>query len=67
MYAMQDDKISSWEFWIDVGCTFTDCIGRAPDGYLHTAKILSSGIIKGSIDKSINKITIVDKSKIGMR
>ena len=32
----------SWQFWIDRGGTFTDCIGIAPDGSLHTAKILSS-------------------------
>ena len=32
----------SWEFWIDRGGTFTDCIGRAPDGALHVAKVLSS-------------------------
>jgi len=31
-----------WEFWIDRGGTFTDCIGFAPDGRLHVAKILSS-------------------------
>ena len=31
-----------WEFWIDRGGTFTDCIGLAPDGRLHVAKILSS-------------------------
>jgi 5-oxoprolinase (ATP-hydrolysing) len=32
----------AWEFWVDRGGTFTDCIGLAPDGSLHTAKILSS-------------------------
>ncbi|MBW3543487.1 MAG: hypothetical protein KY476_24815, partial [Planctomycetes bacterium] len=32
-----------WEFWIDVGGTFTDCIGRSPDDELLTAKVLSSG------------------------
>jgi len=32
----------SWQFWIDRGGTFTDCIGIAPDGSLHTAKLLSS-------------------------
>jgi 5-oxoprolinase (ATP-hydrolysing) len=32
----------TWEFWIDRGGTFTDCIGRAPDGRLRTAKLLSS-------------------------
>src|SRR5271169_1059637 len=30
-----------WEFWIDRGGTFTDIIGRAPDGSLHTLKLLS--------------------------
>ena len=31
-----------WEFWVDRGGTFTDCIGLAPDGRLHVAKVLSS-------------------------
>jgi len=31
----------SWEFWIDRGGTFTDVLGRAPDGQLHAAKLLS--------------------------
>ncbi|MDJ0867573.1 MAG: hydantoinase B/oxoprolinase family protein [Myxococcota bacterium] len=31
-----------WQFWIDRGGTFTDVIGLAPDGGLHTAKLLSS-------------------------
>lgn len=32
-----------WEFWIDRGGTFTDCIGREPQtGRLHVAKVLSS-------------------------
>ncbi|MDH5343519.1 MAG: 5-oxoprolinase, partial [Betaproteobacteria bacterium] len=30
-----------WQFWIDRGGTFTDIIGRAPDGTLHTLKLLS--------------------------
>ena len=32
---------SSWEFWIDRGGTFTDVIGRRPDGALVTHKLLS--------------------------
>jgi 5-oxoprolinase (ATP-hydrolysing) len=32
----------SWEFWIDRGGTFTDCIGVAPGGALHAVKLLSS-------------------------
>ena len=30
-----------WEFWIDRGGTFTDVIGRAPDGVETGAKLLS--------------------------
>ena len=41
----------AWEFWIDVGGTFTDCIARDPDDQLHTCKTLSSGITKGRISQ----------------
>lgn len=30
-----------WDFWIDRGGTFTDLVGRAPDGSLHSKKLLS--------------------------
>ncbi|MFD4342893.1 hydantoinase B/oxoprolinase family protein [Streptomyces anulatus] len=30
-----------WEFWIDRGGTFTDVVGRRPDGRLTTRKLLS--------------------------
>ncbi len=30
-----------WQFWIDRGGTFTDVVGRSPDGSLHTLKVLS--------------------------
>ena len=33
--------IPRWQFWIDRGGTFTDVVGRAPDGTLHTLKLLS--------------------------
>jgi 5-oxoprolinase (ATP-hydrolysing) len=32
---------ATWEFWIDRGGTFTDVIGRRPDGTLLTHKLLS--------------------------
>jgi 5-oxoprolinase (ATP-hydrolysing) len=38
-----------WEFWIDVGGTFTDCIGRRPDGALVVHKLLSSGAYLGEV------------------
>ena len=30
-----------WQFWVDRGGTFTDIVGLAPDGSLHTRKLLS--------------------------
>ena len=32
---------SRWQFWIDRGGTFTDIVGRRPDGGLATLKLLS--------------------------
>jgi 5-oxoprolinase (ATP-hydrolysing) len=37
--AMQTD--GNWDFWIDRGGTFTDVIGRRPDGTLVAHKLLS--------------------------
>ncbi|MBA4783420.1 MAG: hydantoinase B/oxoprolinase family protein [Rhizobiales bacterium] len=34
-------RSSTWDFWIDRGGTFTDIVGRAPDGALHPHKLLS--------------------------
>jgi 5-oxoprolinase (ATP-hydrolysing) len=34
-------KKTSWQFWVDRGGTFTDIIGRAPDGSLRVKKLLS--------------------------
>ena len=36
-----NDSFGQWHFWIDRGGTFTDIVGRAPDGTLHTHKLLS--------------------------
>ncbi|MBT9495459.1 MAG: hydantoinase B/oxoprolinase family protein, partial [Paucibacter sp.] len=43
MAKPQDARSSSdrWQFWIDRGGTFTDLVGRAPDGSLRTLKLLS--------------------------
>jgi 5-oxoprolinase (ATP-hydrolysing) len=35
------DVPAGWQFWIDRGGTFTDVIGRAPDGALKVLKLLS--------------------------
>jgi hypothetical protein len=34
-------KDSQWQFWIDRGGTFTDIVGKRPDGSLVTHKLLS--------------------------
>ncbi|AHM03400.1 5-oxoprolinase [Roseibacterium elongatum DSM 19469] len=33
--------MSKWQFWVDRGGTFTDLVGRRPDGTLVTTKLLS--------------------------
>ena len=38
-----EDEAGKWQFWIDVGGTFTDCVARRPDGRLVTHKLLSTG------------------------
>jgi 5-oxoprolinase (ATP-hydrolysing) len=44
-----------WQFWIDVGGTFTDCVARAPDGRISSCKVLSSGVIKASASRSLDR------------
>jgi 5-oxoprolinase (ATP-hydrolysing) len=46
---MRDTR--GWQFWIDRGGTFTDIVGRAPDGRLHVAKRLSE--MDGSVDAGV--------------
>jgi 5-oxoprolinase (ATP-hydrolysing) len=52
-----------WEFWIDVGGTFTDCFGRRPDGALLRHKLLSSGVIKGIVAGGSTRRVIVDPAR----
>src|SRR5687768_11047166 len=57
---MPDDR---WQFWIDVGGTFTDCLARRPDGTLLRRKVLSSGVTKGRAH-CLGYDTIVDPERI---
>ena len=54
-----------WEFWIDVGGTFTDCIARSPENELLTAKVLSSGITKGQVGEVVGTDRLIDESRSG--
>ena len=39
---MTDPTPRTWQFWIDRGGTFTDCLAISPDGQEFAAKVLSS-------------------------
>jgi 5-oxoprolinase (ATP-hydrolysing) len=49
-----------WQFWLDVGGTFTDCLARTPDGKLLQQKVLSSGATKGQIVKLLDADVLVE-------
>ncbi|HEX4072760.1 MAG TPA: hydantoinase/oxoprolinase N-terminal domain-containing protein, partial [Planctomycetaceae bacterium] len=55
--------MNRWEFWIDVGGTFTDCLAHSPDGRLLTSKVLSSAVTKGTIERRPDAATIVDAAR----
>ena len=38
---MAATRNGAWDFWIDRGGTFTDIVGRRPDGTLVARKLLS--------------------------
>ena len=55
--------MSDWEFWIDVGGTFTDSFARRADGSLTHYKVLSSGVIKGAAATGSSKDRIIDPAR----
>ncbi|RMF82655.1 MAG: hydantoinase, partial [Planctomycetota bacterium] len=57
----QGDRI--WRFWIDVGGTFTDCLARDPNGAIHSTKLLSSGVIVGTVDGGATPDRIIDAAR----
>lgn len=57
--------IPNWQFWIDVGGTFTDCIAVSPDGDHKVIKWLSSGITKGTIKNVRSPKQFTDETRIG--
>ncbi|MCA9005752.1 MAG: hydantoinase, partial [Planctomycetaceae bacterium] len=66
MNGLKSEKTDQkWEFWIDVGGTFTDCIARAPDSRFIPFKTLSSGITKGHVQEITAPDTILDPSRVG--
>lgn len=58
--ANQPSDAPRWQFWIDVGGTFTDCFARHPSGDLLRHKLLSTGVTKGSVGEGSDESSIVD-------
>lgn len=61
LVAMADE----WEFWIDVGGTFTDLVARDPQGRIATHKLLSTGVYRGRIEAGSTTETIVRSAQQG--
>ncbi|WP_213686218.1 hydantoinase B/oxoprolinase family protein [Roseicyclus sp.] len=65
----QVDHAALWDFWIDRGGTFTDVVGRAPDGAIHPLKLLSENP-EAYADAAIEGIRrllggVIDPARIG--
>ncbi len=57
---------ATWQFFIDVGGTFTDCIAHAPGGHIHTCKLLSSSAIKARAAAGATRHHLADPALAGM-
>ena len=53
----------SYQVWCDVGGTFTDCFVVQPDGQRHYTKVLSSGVVKGSVERWIAETVFRDPAR----
>ena len=58
MSAERAPGTGQWDFWIDRGGTFTDVIGRAPDGSLQPLKLLSEnpGVYEDAAIEGIRRL-----------
>lgn len=54
---------STWQFAIDVGGTFTDCVAIHPDSTVRTFKTLSSGRTKGRIERLSSETAFFDPAR----
>ncbi|MFO0913851.1 MAG: hydantoinase B/oxoprolinase family protein [Pirellulales bacterium] len=52
-----------WEFWIDVGGTFTDCVALSPQGQIVRCKTLSSGKILGRLTTTTDPRKLFDSER----
>jgi 5-oxoprolinase (ATP-hydrolysing) len=54
-----------WQFWVDVGGTFTDCFALPPDAALRRHKVLSSGVTKGAAGHDATASVVIDPLRRG--
>ncbi|MEQ1826210.1 MAG: hydantoinase B/oxoprolinase family protein [Pirellula sp.] len=57
---MNKGFVETYQVWCDVGGTFTDCIVTLPNGTSRCTKVLSSGIVKGSVAHWLDDWTFID-------
>lgn len=57
-------SLDNWQFFIDVGGTFTDVVARRPDGTIVTHKLLSSGAIRGVVESQPHQRCIIDHQRV---
>lgn len=50
----------NWQFWIDVGGTFTDCLAMDAKGSIYRYKVLSSGVTKGQVHEGSSPNRVLD-------
>ncbi len=58
-------RSDNWQFFIDVGGTFTDVVARGPDGAIVTHKLLSSGATRGVVEGQSQGTCISDQQRAG--
>ncbi|QDT65445.1 hydantoinase B/oxoprolinase family protein [Calycomorphotria hydatis] len=54
-----------WQFWIDVGGTFTDCLAVKAGQEPLLIKVLSSGVTKGVVKDAVDATSFEDERRIG--
>lgn len=52
-----------WQFWFDVGGTFTDCLAMSPAGELRRLKVLSSAALRGQVGPGSSAQRLCDPAR----
>ena len=47
-----------WQFWIDTGGTFTDCLALTPEGGEKRLKVLSTGAVRARVEDVFGRDTV---------